>query len=223
MKTEFWLEKWEKNEIGFHQQGVNAYLQAYWQNLKLKPDGKVLVPLCGKSRDMLWLRGQGHPVLGVELSPIAVRDFFAENAITPHISQQGPFQRWEADGLAILQGDFFNLTASDVEDVEGVFDRAALIALPQESRQRYSQHLQGILPDMAGMLLVVLEYEQAMKNGPPFSVSAEEIRWLYPQNRQIIFLDGQDVLDGHPHLRAGGLNALQENVYLISPFGDSPL
>lgn len=106
MKPAFWLEKWERNEIGFHQHEINNHLQAYWQHLKLKPGSPVLVPLCGKSSDMLWLCGQGHNVLGVEISAIAVRDFFQENALNPNISQQGPFKRWETEGLTIYKRFF---------------------------------------------------------------------------------------------------------------------
>lgn len=217
MKPAFWLEKWERNEIGFHQQEINNHLQAYWQHLKLKLGSPVLVPLCGKSSDMLWLCGQGHSVLGVEISAIAVRDFFHENALNPHISQQGPFKRWETDGLAILQGDFFDLNASDVQDVGGVFDRASLVALPPELRQQYGQHLQHILPDDVAILLVAFEYNQCAMDGPPFSVAEDEIRLLYQQGHETTLLFEQDVLDDNPRFRAGGLDGLLEKVYLLSP------
>ncbi|MGZ8237562.1 MAG: thiopurine S-methyltransferase, partial [Methylobacter sp.] len=197
-------------------QDINSHLQTYWQRLKLKPDSRVLVPLCGKSRDMLWLLGQGNRVLGVEISPIAVRDFFSENGLIPGLSQQGTFQCWEADGLAILLGDFFNLDESGVQDVGGVFDRAALVALPPELRQRYVQHLHDILPDTVDILLVAFEYDQSVMNGPPFSVSEDEIRLLYQQNYEITPLFEQDVLNEYPHMRARGLNYLQDKVYLLS-------
>jgi len=216
MKAEFWLEKWENNEIGFHQQDINSHLQAYWQCLQLKPDSRVLVPLCGKSRDMLWLCGQSHRVLGVEISPIAVRDFFNENGLIPRISQQGAFQRWEADGLTILQGDFFNLTAEDVQDADAVFDRASLVALPPELRQRYAQHLHDILPDAVEILLVTFEYDQQLMDGPPFSVTEDEIHTLYQQNYEVTPLFEQDVLDEYPQFHARGLNYLLDKVYLLS-------
>jgi thiopurine S-methyltransferase len=185
--------------------------------VELKLGSPVLVPLCGKSSDMLWLCGQGHSVLGVEISAIAVRDFFHENALNPHISQQGPFKRWETDGLAILQGDFFDLNASDVQDVGGVFDRASLVALPPELRQQYGQHLQHILPDDVAILLVAFEYNQCAMDGPPFSVAEDEIRLLYQQGHETTLLFEQDVLDDNPRFRAGGLDGLLEKVYLLSP------
>jgi thiopurine S-methyltransferase len=217
MNAEFWIEKWEKNAIGFHQQDINNHLQAYWQQLKPEPGSQVLVPLCGKSKDMLWLCGQGHSVLGVELSPIAVNSFFSENAIKPNISQQGSFKRWESAGLVILEGDFFALSAEDAKNIGGVFDRAAMVALPPELRQQYSQHLQNSLPDKVGILLVVFEYDQVVMSGPPFSVAEAEIRQQFQHNYEITLLFEQDVLDAYPQFRANGLDDLLEKVYLLSP------
>ena len=89
MKAEFWLERWQRNEIGFHQGEINAHLQDYWDRVGLKEGGEVFVPLCGKSNDMLWLRAQGHRVLGVELSPLAVEAFFVENQLKPEVRSIG--------------------------------------------------------------------------------------------------------------------------------------
>ena len=217
MNTEFWLEIWEKNKIGFHQQEINSHLKSYWQHLNATKNCRVLVPLCGKTRDMLWLCGQGHRVLGVEISPLAVRDFFTENSLNPKIVQQDSFCRWEADGLVILQGDFFNINLDQVQDIACVFDRASLVALPVELRQQYVQHLKNILPDNVKTLLVTFDYEQKEMNGPPFSVSENEIRDLYQDDHEIILLCKQDVLDEYPQLQAQGLNRLQENIYLLNP------
>jgi hypothetical protein len=80
---DYWIERWKREDTAFHQDEINPYLRQYWQELHLPPasaierSGKseVFVPLCGKSRDMLWLRDQGYSVLGVELSPVAVQAF----------------------------------------------------------------------------------------------------------------------------------------------------
>jgi thiopurine S-methyltransferase len=217
MNTEFWLEIWEKNKIGFHQQEINSHLKSYWQHLNATKHCRVLVPLCGKTRDMLWLCGQGHHVLGVEISSLAVRDFFTENSLNPKIVQQDNFCRWEADGLVILQGDFFNINRDQVRDIGFVFDRASLVALPVELRQQYVQHLKSILPDNVKTLLVTFDYEQKEMNGPPFSVSENEIRDLYQDDHEIILLCKEDVLDKYPQLQAQGLKRLQEKIYLLKP------
>ena len=161
MESSFWHERWQKNAIGFHQEEINPQLKEFWPGLKLPPHSAVFVPLCGKSRDMLWLHERGHEVIGVELSPIAARDFYAENKIPSKSTSRGKFEQWEGGGIKILVGDFFNLDSSHLADVAGVYDRASLIALPLDMRPNYAAHLAAILRPEAEILLVTLEYPQA--------------------------------------------------------------
>jgi thiopurine S-methyltransferase len=217
MQADFWLERWEQNQIGFHQNEFNNHLQAFWNSLAVPAGGQIFVPLCGKSRDMLWLRAQGFTVMGVELSPIAVRDFFSENRLQAQVTQQGKLERWEADGLVILLGDFFDLTAADVANCAGVFDRASLIALPPEMRARYAQHFSAILPPQVQTLLVTLEYAQAEMQGPPFAVHEAEVRSAYEAAFHVAKLFETSVLDESPGFRQRGLSRLDEKVYLLTP------
>ncbi len=217
MQLNFWHERWQRNEIGFHQQEFNAHLQDYWAQLAIPDDGLVFVPLCGKSRDLLWLRARGHAVLGVEISPIAVRDFFTENALTPQVTRQGAFERYAADGLAILCGDFFELTPEMVQGVTGVYDRAALIALPPELRTRYAEYSATILPAAVGTLLVTMDYPQEEMNGPPFAVREDEVRRLYEMRYSVTHLFTKDILAENPRFRERGLHTLTEKVYRLVP------
>lgn len=216
MQANFWHERWELNQIGFHQPEINSHLQAFWEQIRAPAGSQIFVPLCGKSRDMLWLRSQGFNVLGVELSAIAVRDFFAENALEPSMTQHGAFERWECDGLVILCGDFFQLSAADVAECAGVFDRASLIALPPDMRVQYAQHLIAILPPVQ-TLLVTLEYDQSVMRGPPFAVHEAEVREFYEQTFTVIRLLVVDALDDSPNFRQRGLTQLDEKVYVLTP------
>jgi thiopurine S-methyltransferase len=92
MQPEFWHKKWASNQIGFHLPQVNPYLQRFWPDLNLSSHARVLVPLCGKSLDLLWLAGRGHRVLGIELSEKAVEGFFSEQQLQPQISEHGVFK-----------------------------------------------------------------------------------------------------------------------------------
>ncbi len=216
MHPGFWLERWQKNEIGFHQAEINFHLQKFWAQLGVS--GQVLVPLCGKSRDMLWLRAQGHQVLGVEISALAVQSFFTENELQPTLTRDGAFERWDSDGLTLLCGDFFDLNAAQLGAVAGVYDRAALIALPAELRQRYARHLCQLLPPSAPLLLVTMEYEQAQMPGPPFAVSEAEVHDLYSANYQVNLLYSKDILAEQPRFRERGLTRLEERVYHLLRF-----
>lgn len=168
---------------------------------------------------MLWLRGQNHTVLGAEISPIAVAGFFSENGLAAHTNSQNRYTKWEADGITIFQGDFFQLVPEDVATTSYVFDRAALIALPPDLRLDYVRQLSTILPDKAKILLITFEYDQHAMNGPPFSVEESEVRQLYGQRYDINVLCRQDALNEYPYFRSCGLHSLAEKVYLISPHG----
>jgi thiopurine S-methyltransferase len=185
VKHEFWLERWEQNQIGFHQAQINRYLTEHWAELGLPDKAGVFVPLCGKSLDMLWLHEQGYPVLGIELSRKAVAAFFAENGLEPGISDAGPFTAFATEGLHVLAGDFFALQPSDLAGIAAVYDRAALIALPEPMRVDYARHMATLLPRGAHILLVTMEYPPGAIEGPPFSVSQQEVHALYAADFRI--------------------------------------
>ena len=125
---------------------------------------------------MAWLAAQGFGAVGVELSPIACAAFFAERHITPDRSAAGAFVRWQAGGVTILQGDFFDLDGT----YAAALDRGGLVALPPEDRRRYAQHLTRCLTPAGVLLLVTIEYDPARRTGPPFPVFPDEMRQLFP-------------------------------------------
>lgn len=216
MEKDFWLERWEREETGFHQNEINPYLRQHWPELRLARDSEVFVPLCGKSRDMLWLRRQGHSVLGVELSVIAAQAFFKENDCTPHHVVGDKFERYETDGMRILCGDFFDLSKGDLAQVGAVYDRASLVALPPEIRERYARHLASILPPGTQILLVTFDYPQAEMSGPPFAVAVNEVESLYREHAEIRLLAQLDALAQNPRFQERGLSSLQENIFLLN-------
>lgn len=216
MKKDFWLERWERQEIGFHQGEVNPYLVKYWPKVNPAGTGKVFVPLCGKSQDLIWLRNYGHEVLGVELSPIAVESFFTENGYSPATTSIANFQQCTAANLKLLCGDFFELTADILKDTIAVFDRASLVALPPEMRARYVSHLVEILPPSSKILLITFEYDQTLMSGPPFAVTKDEVYALYGTFAEIELLESISVLEDNPQFKSRGLTMLHENIFLLT-------
>lgn len=192
MEPEFWHKRWSSNQIGFHLPEVNPYLQHFWPQLGLERGSRVLVPLCGKSLDLLWLAHQGYSVLGVELSEKATTDFFLEHQLEPSVSEEGVFKVFRAADIEIRCGDFFALDREDVADCTALYDRAALIALPAPMRERYAAHLQRILPNGVG-LLITLDYNQDEMPGPPFSVGNDEVQRLLGDAWRLEILQEQDV------------------------------
>lgn len=215
MKKDFWLERWEKDEIGFHDDEVNPYLTQFWNELKLATDATVFVPLCGKSVDMLSLAAQGHSVIGVELSSIAVQDFFKENGTHPKQDRVDDFDRYQEKNINLLCGDFFDLSANHLSAVNAVYDRAAMVALPPEMRGRYVKHLVNILPPATKILLITFDYPQHEMQGPPFAVTPAEVEVLYSEFADIRLLLQKNVLDENPRFKKRGLTALHERIYLL--------
>ncbi|WP_053214316.1 thiopurine S-methyltransferase [Pseudomonas sp. Q12-87] len=215
MESEFWHKRWSSNQIGFHLPDVNPYLQHFWPQLGLAQGTRVLVPLCGKSLDLLWLAQQGYPVLGVELSEKAVTDFFIEHQLEPSVSEEGAFKVFRAAEIEIRCGDFFALDQEDLAGCTALYDRAALIALPVPMRERYAAHLQKIMPQCMG-LLITLDYDQAQMPGPPFSVADDEVRRLLGDVWQLEVLQEQDVLGESWKFLQAGVTRLDERVYRIS-------
>lgn len=216
MQPEFWHKRWQSNQIGFHLPEVNPYLQRFWPQLALEEGARVLVPLCGKSLDLLWLAREGHEVLGIELSEKAVEDFFSEHQFDPDVSEQGPFKVYRAGSIELWCGDFFELTAGDVADCAGLYDRAALIALPPVMREQYAAHLNRILPKDSAGLLITLDYDQTQKDGPPFAVLDEEVQRLFADAWALKILEDQDVLGESWKFAEAGVTRLEERVYRVS-------
>jgi thiopurine S-methyltransferase len=216
MELDFWHTRWNQNEIGFHQAEINFHLQEYWPPLGLTPGTDVFVPLCGKSQDMWWLCQQGYNVFGIEISPIAVQAFFAEHDLHPSAHQRDNGILWVQDNLRILCGDIFDLQPSDLAQTAAIYDRASLIALPPDLRQRYVEQLDAILPRSIQGLLVTLEYPAGELTGPPFSVPDTEVRALYEPVFSVQCCSEVDVLAENPRFRDKGATALVEKVFHIS-------
>ena len=215
MNSDFWQSRWDEGRIGFHQEEINPYLQRYWHKLGVAPQSTVFVPLCGKSRDMLWLYNLGHKVIGVEIVPRAVEAFFDENNMVVTRRQQGSFVLWESEGINIYQGDFFAITADELADVGAVYDRASLIALPPALRERYAAHLRAVLPGKRDILLVTMDYPQEEMDGPPFAVTEQEVAALYQDHFNIELLCSEDILAANPRFQEQGLSRLLEKVYVL--------
>ncbi len=216
MDADFWLTRWRDGQTHFHQGRVMPLLQKHWPSLALPSDARVLVPLCGKSLDMIWLAQQGHHVLGVELSQLAAEQFFAENALQPQTHDSTMGRHYVAQNIEIICGDIFALDAATLGQCTGVYDRAALIALPPEMRGRYVRHVYAQLSDQYRGLLITLDYDQGEMNGPPFSVQDTEVQALYLGHSNVEVVDRRDILAEEPKFAERGLTQLDTVVYRLS-------
>ncbi len=178
MEASFWHNRWQTNQTGWHEPTVNPLLIAHFPSLNLPSGRRVFVPLCGKSLDLGWLLSRGYTVAGAELSELAVTQLFAELGIEPSLSAIGKHKLFRGEKMQIFVGDLFDLSREILGPVDAVYDRAALVALPEAMRMQYTAHLKS-LTALAPQLVIGYEYDQAMAPGPPFSVTPDELHRHY--------------------------------------------
>ncbi len=215
MEEEFWLESWVQNRTGFHQTKINPYLLKFWPDLGVEPEAGVFVPLCGKSLDMIWLAEQGHRVIGVEISPLAAAQFFAENDLSPFQEAVPGFTRLVSGRIAVLNGNFFDLSEAHLAGVAAAYDRAALVAMPPGMRPKYAAHFARLMAPGSVTFLITFHYPQDQMAGPPFSVSAQEVQALYEENFVIESLAVRDILAKAPRIADRGLTGFVQEMFAL--------
>ena len=215
--NEVWLQRWVDQNIGWHHEEFNPHLLNYWPVLNVAEGALVLAPLCGKSRDMVWLAEKGYRVRGIELSPLAIETFFKEQGLEPERETQGLFERWFSGPYELYCGDIFDLAQLDNTHVEAVYDRASLVALNPLQRERYAHLLKECLPENCQVLLVGMDYSQKEMAGPPYSVVEEEVKALYRSKYLVEQLDSLDLLSESQRYRDFGLTRMFEQIYHLYP------
>lgn len=216
MQPDFWHERWRSRRIGFHRDVPLPLLVRHWPSLELAHGSRVFVPLCGKSLDMVWLAEQGHRVLGIELSELAIAQFFEERGLTPETRSSPAGTHYVAGPWELVAGDAFAIPGELLADCAAVYDRAALIALPPELRAVYATTTWRRLPGGCRGLLVTLEYPQAEKAGPPFPVEEAEVHARLDPDWTVALLERRDILADEPSFQAEGVSALSTAVYRVA-------
>lgn len=210
MKHEFWHDKWQKNEIGFHLNQPHSLLVKYIDSLNLEKNTRIFLPLCGKSLDIHWLLAQGYHLIGIDLSPIAIEELISELAIPFTERKLEKLTHYHHPQIDLFVGDFFELTSSNIGKIDAIYDRAALVALPEEMRTDYAQYLMQI-SNQATQLLISFEYDQSAMAGPPFSISPQQLKDYYSKQYQLQLLDSQT------ELLKGKVDA-EEKIWLLKPY-----
>ncbi|HMU65987.1 MAG TPA: thiopurine S-methyltransferase [Cellvibrionaceae bacterium] len=195
MDADFWQQKWHNNDIGFHQSEGNPLFIKYFNALGVPPGGRIFLPLCGKTRDIAWLLSQGYKVVGAELSALAIEQLFAELGVQPTRAYFGNVVLYRAPNIDIFVGDIFALTHLMLGKVDAIYDRAALVALPENKRKFYSSHLIDIAARVP-QLLICFEYDQSQMPGPPFAILEAEVKSHYQQYYGLTLLEKVPVEGG---------------------------
>lgn len=210
-----WHESWREGRIGFHQGEVNNDLVANAETFLADGPHRILVPLCGKTVDLVWLAERGHEVVGIELVPQAVDEFFAEQELEGKETEVDGLRVVTAGKITVINGDFFAVSSKHFGAFTRIWDRAALVALPDEIRPRYAAHLRSLAAPGAVLLQNVFEYDQSKMDGPPFSISDEEVRRHY-QGANIELISEADVIEKAPQFKDKGHDYWLMRTYRIT-------
>ena len=214
MRINFWIKTWDKSNIGFHQADIHPALKKYWP--ELEAGNSVLVPLSGKSLDLLWLEKRGLDVIGIEFVESAVLDFFRENELEWEKTVQygHPCYRVRGRNIRIFATDFIQFAKDyDGQPMDSLYDRAALVALPKDMRADYIAACEKLLNSSSQGLLVTMEYEPLAMEGPPFSVPNEEVEHLW--KGQLTLIEQVDMLSSMPRAVASGVQRLDEYFWIL--------
>lgn len=216
MDPDFWLQKWKIKDIAFHQAEANPLMVKFFKAFPLAHASRVFLPLCGKTFDIAWLLSNGYRVAGAELSELAIEELFRDLGMKPEVTEAGKLKHYVGKNLDVFVGDFFDLSASILGPVDAIYDRAALVALPEDMRGQYTNHLMQIT-NSAQQFVICFEYDQKLMAGPPFSVDADEVNQHYSGVYRLNSIERAEVVGG-----LKGIVAAKEHAWLLRRDYDQP-
>ncbi len=216
MGIEFWLNRWKEGRVPFHHQTVQDDLIQFWPSVAEHQPRNILVPLCGKSLDMRWLQEQGLFVTGVDLSEIAIKSFISEQQLQVNTWQSDDIICFENNEYKLLAADIFKMDKKLITVQDAIYDRAALIALPEKLRAAYVECCLQWLKPGGIVLLKTLNYDQTQMEGPPYAVSPEEVYQLFQHCQSIVPLmrRGCQPTDSDS-LHQRGISFYEDQIWLI--------
>ena len=211
-----WEERWNEGRTGFHRSDVNDKLLRHASALMVGEPSRVLVPLCGKSVDLLWFESQGLSVVGVELVSKAIASFFEESGreVRQH-DVEGAVAHTSGE-ITVFESDFLSLSSRQVGAVDVMYDRAALVAVTPDVRARYVAQQLELLRPGGRLLLVTYDLPVEPTKGPPFRVPIDTVAELYRNASSVELLETIDnTPETEPRLADRGVPWSQEGVFLI--------
>lgn len=209
MEKSFWDERWSQGQIGFHLADANPRLVAHVS--KLGTAGRVLVPLCGKTLDMSFLVAAGFDVVGIEFVEVAARSYFAEAGVQPLRVEQDGFVGYHHGKVTIWVADVLMITPQVIGHVDAIYDRAAVVALPEDLRTQYGSKLASFC--QAGARLLLVSFEHDLASGPPFSVDPEDVQRLFGASFSLGLVERVNTIDESSRWKERGATRVAEAVW----------
>ncbi|XP_037086045.1 probable thiopurine S-methyltransferase [Pollicipes pollicipes] len=219
-RLEGWADKWSADIIPFHRADVNPHLMKWCHKLAHDDQpSKFLVPLCGKSVDMMWLYKKGHTVFGIEGVEKAIVQFFTENDLKYTKSPTGAGQLFQtADGrLQLHQADICEMDPALIGPVDAIWDRGSYVAIYCEDRPKYAKFMKGVMSRKCHYLLWAVEYDSSLFSGPPRNLSKDDIEKDCGSFAKIECLTcDEHTVETFPKMANWNLKEMKEVVYMLT-------
>lgn len=159
-----WSRIWRDGTPAFHLNDVHPFARHLLGVARLPADHalQVLLPMCGKSVDLLYFAKAGAYTVGVEFSKEAISQF--SNEITPlRAPTASSHNAMEYSNLHIWQGDMLRFASQ--EKFHLIFDRGGVTVLDQRQAVQYARLMRSLIDDTGVMgleLLHATENDQAL-------------------------------------------------------------
>ncbi|XP_053323026.1 thiopurine S-methyltransferase [Spea bombifrons] len=220
MSDKDWIRKWEKKEIGFHEEKVHKLLAEFLETmLHNRKQITIFFPLCGKAVDMKWLADMGHNIVGVDVCEMGLKDFFKENNVTyleeavPAIPGAKVFKSTSGN-ISLYCCSIFDINDSIIGKCDGIWDRGAMVAVNPTDRERYASVILSLMDKDCRYLLDTFEYDPKLHPGPPFYIPDAELEKLLGSQCNVKCLKITDSLTDKQ--RAWGLDSFDEKIFLVT-------
>ena len=216
MEASFWIKSWELGGFytSFHRKDIHPYVLEYMTPDEIE-NKNILVPLCGKAVDMLYLAQYANKVIGVELVEEAILQFFSENNLSYRKVDDETFI---SGNIILLKKDFMSLTNQEIGSIDWIYDRASLVALPLEMRKAYLKAIDRLSDIGTKQLIITLEYFPLI-NSAPFSIPAEEVNEYYGEGHIIRHVESPN-LPNHGMVRKWNLEYLIEHGFVTTKYAN---
>ncbi|MFN3852457.1 MAG: thiopurine S-methyltransferase [Spirosomataceae bacterium] len=216
MEASFWIKSWELGGFytSFHRRDIHPYVLEYMTPDEIE-NKNILVPLCGKTLDMLYLAQYANKVIGVELVEEAIVQFFDENNLPYEMIDD---ETYVSGNITLLKKDFMALTTEEIGQIDWIYDRASLVALPYEMRVDYLRAIDRLSDVGTKQLIITLEYFPLI-NSAPFCIKPNEVDDYYGAGHIIKHVERPN-LPNHGMVRKWNLDYLIEHGFVATKYAN---
>ncbi len=171
--TEFWQQRFDKQEIGWDRGSASPQLLAWLDSAALQPC-RIAVPGCGCGWEVAELAARGFDVTAIDYTAAAVERTQSLLA---------------AKGLqaAVIQADVLQFQPAQVFDA--IYEQTCLCAIHPEHWFGYASQLQQWLKPQGRLLLLLMQIlrpaasEEGIIHGPPYHCDINAMRALFPERQ----------------------------------------